>query len=99
MKTNLVFNKKRTNENLSLMSKFFTVFQDLSSVLNNEDSSKANDLCNNLAVKLKRRNKLIKMADRSIIGWDTVTKYEIDPIASISGGEKKMKGAENIALS
>ena len=39
------------------------------------------------------------MADRSIIGWDTVTKYEIDPIASTSGGEKKIRAAENIALS
>ena len=99
MKTNLIFNKKGTNENLSLMCKFFTIFQNLSSVLNNEDSFKANYLCNNLSVKLKRRNKLIKMADRSIVGWDTVTKYEIDPIASTSGDEKKIRAAENIALS
>ena len=44
----------------------------------------ASDLCGNLTVNLKRRNKLIKMADRSVLGWDTVAEYEADPIASDS---------------
>ena len=42
------------------------------------------DLCGNLTVNLKRRNKLIKMAGRSVLGWDTVAEYEADPIASDS---------------
>ena len=48
------------------------IVENLSSALNNDDTSKANDLCDNLRAKLKRRNKLIKMTDRSVLGWDTV---------------------------
>ena len=72
--------------------------QNLASALNNGDTSKANDLCDDLTAKLKRRNKLIKMADRSVLGWDTVTEYEADPIASNSDDGKKIRQAENRAL-
>ena len=51
----------------------------------------ANDFCGNLTVNLKRRNKLIKMADRSVLGWDTVAEYEADSIT-------KIRQAENRAL-
>ena len=60
------------------------IVENLSSVLNNDDTSEANDLCDDLTTKLKLRNKLIKMADRSVLGWDTVAEYEADPIASNS---------------
>ena len=55
--------------------------ENLSSALNNDDVSEANDLRSDLTVNLKRRNKLIKIADRSVLGWDTVAEYEADPIA------------------
>ena len=48
------------------------IVENLSSALNNDHTSKANDLCEDLRAKLKRRNKLIKMTDRSVLGWDTV---------------------------
>ena len=64
--------------------------ENLSSVLNNDDISKVNDLCGDLTVKLKRRNKLIKMSDRSVLGWDTVAEYDADPIASDSDDGKKI---------
>ena len=56
------------------------------------------DLCDYLTAKLKRRNKLIKMADRSVLGWDTVTEYEDDPSASDSDDGKKIRQAENRVL-
>ena len=71
------------------------IVENLSSALNNDDISEANDLCGDLTAKLKRRNKLIKMADRSVLGWDTVAEYEADPIASDG---KKIGQAENRAL-
>ena len=74
------------------------IVENLSSALNNDDTSKANDLCDDLTAKLKRRNKLIKMADRSVLGWDTVAEYEADPIASDSDDGKKIRQAENRAL-
>ena len=66
--------------------------------MNNDDTSKANDLCDDLTAKLKRQNKLIKMADRSVLSWDTVAEYEADPIASDSDDEKKIRKVENRAL-
>ena len=38
------------------------------------------------------------MADRSVLGWDTVVEYEADPIASDSDDRKKIRQAENKAL-
>ena len=40
------------------------IVENLSSALNNDDTSEADDLCDDLTAKLKRRNKLIKLADR-----------------------------------
>ena len=57
-------------------------FNEQIAALNNVDSSEAHDLCDNLTAKLKRRNKLIKMADRSARGWGTAAEYEADPIAN-----------------
>ena len=66
--------------------------------MNNDDTSKASDLCDDLTAKLKRQNKLIKLADRSILSWDTVAEYEADPIASGSDDGKKIRKVENRAL-
>ena len=81
-------NIKRTEYNST--NKFLQIAENLSSALNNDDTSEANDLCGNLTAKLKRRNKLIKMADRSVLGWDTIAEYEADPITSNSDDEKHL---------
>ena len=74
------------------------IVQNLSLALSNSDTSEASDFCNDLTAKLKRRNKVINTADRSVLGWDTVAEYEADPIASDSDHEKKIRQAENRAL-
>ena len=74
------------------------IVQNLSLALSNSDTSEASDFCNDLTAKLKRRNKVINTADRSVLGWDTVAEYEADPIASNSDHEKKIRQAENRAL-
>ena len=38
------------------------------------------------------------MADRSVLGWETVAEYEADPIASDLENGKKIRQAENRAL-
>ena len=45
-----------------------------------------------------KRQKNIRLADRSDAGWDLVTHYEADPIASDSDDEKRIKSAEKSAL-
>lgn len=47
---------------------------------------------------LQYRQKLIKMADSSTLGWMTAEEYEINRIADDSEDEKKMQKAENSAL-
>ena len=50
--------------------------------MNNDDGREANGLFDNWTAKLKRRHKLIKVVDKSVLGWENVAKYEADPIAS-----------------
>ena len=85
-KTEDIFKSKHKGNRIQFEfnQQILRIVENLSSALNNEDTGEANDLCGDLTAKLKRRNKLIKMADRSVLGWDTVAEYEADPIASNS---------------
>jgi len=47
---------------------------------------------------IKKRNKLIKLADKSAAGWDLVNEYLSDELASGSEDEKRIRRAEQRAL-
>ena len=47
---------------------------------------------------MNHRNKLVKMADTSPGGWDTVEQYEQQKVGDDSGDEKKIAAAERKAL-
>ena len=53
------------------------------------------DLCEALQLtissKLKYRNNLIKMTEKSPVGQNVVQKYKVDPIASDSDNGKKIR--------
>ena len=64
----------------------------------NDKVDYACELINEALDKLKKRKKLIRIADTSECGWDTVKQYESNPIASDSDDENKLQKAENRAI-
>ncbi|CAG2188484.1 unnamed protein product [Mytilus edulis] len=62
------------------------------------DYDKIKDICYDLKDKLHKRNKCIKIADKSLPGWGTVKEYLSDELASDTDDERRIRSAETRAL-
>ena len=80
-------------------SKALELFQPDGSLQNTVGAAPAiRDLLRAIEEASTKRQKLIKLADRSDAGWATVTRYMADPIADDSADEKRIRAAEKQAL-
>ena len=105
--TNLTFkfsgNKKQfefNTETLEHITQSLSFVDSLKSLvdLENSENHKLDDSLNAASKAIKRRNKLIRIADKSAAGWAAVDEYLSDEVASGSEDEKKIRAAEQRAL-
>ena len=72
--------------------------ENLKKYIKRRDDKKAKLTCNEILANVEKRQKCIRMADKSIAGWGTVQEYLTDEIARDSEDEKKIRQAEKWAL-
>ena len=87
-------NKLQHNFNSDLLEDL----QQVSWALQNSKIHYVDELVSGLKEKINKRNKLIKIADSSEAGWETVRQYETNPVASDSDDESKIFKAETRAI-
>ena len=100
MKTDLKYkfryksNQIQFDFNESICDKVDTIVK----LIKNESQKRASKLAKSIKEDIEKRNKLLKIADKSIAGWGTVEEYLSDDVASDSEDDRKIKAAERQAL-
>lgn len=87
-------NKKQYEFNESIRRDLET----LGDLIKQGSKHRSTKMLQEIVSNIEKRNKLIKIADRSIVGWSTVDEYISDDLASDSADERKIKAAENRAI-
>ena len=95
MKTDLKYkfryksNQIQFDFNESICDKVDTIVK----LIKNESQKRASKLAKSIKEDIEKRNKLLKIADKSIAGWGTVEEYLSDDLASDSEDDRKIKSS------
>ncbi|XP_053398087.1 uncharacterized protein LOC123550494 [Mercenaria mercenaria] len=88
------FKRKSNDEQFKHNSKVMTKLEHIGSHISSGNIEKAKESLIEAKDIVKRRQKLIQLADSSSLGWRVVAEYETNPIASDSEDEKRIFKAE-----
>ena len=70
----------------------------ITEVLHTQDTASANKAAKRTIRLIERRQKLIKLADKSEAGWLAVDEYESDELADDSADERRIRKAQDKAV-
>ena len=87
-------NRKQHEFNHSIIDNIETIKQNIQQ----GDIDVAIEQLETTSTELKKRNKLIKIVDRSEAGWDVAEEYENDSVASYPDDSKRIRSADQRAI-
>ena len=93
------YNYKGNRKQAEFNEEVLENLKDIQDLVKSGSINRSGKLIKETITKIEKRNKCIKLADRSVAGWDTVKEYLSDELASDSDDEKKMRKAEERAVS
>ena len=79
-------------------SELWGTLDEVSDLLAAKQTEKEEDKVAELSKNLKRRQKIINLADKSEAGWLAAKEYQTEELASDSGDEKRIRKAQDRAL-
>ena len=94
-----VFKYKSNKIQYEFLSEVAESLEEAKDLLAAGSKRRLNSELDDLSAKISKRQKIIRLADRSVAGWDTVNEYLTDELASGSDDDKKMRQAEARAIS
>ncbi|WAR27762.1 hypothetical protein MAR_013466 [Mya arenaria] len=66
--------------------------------INLREADRAHQFIKEIKSKIENRNKIIRIADNSAAGWNTIAEYQLYDVASDSDDDKRIRKAEEKAL-
>ena len=92
------FKWKGNEEQFEFNQDLLDSIDDLRDLIEVGSVNRSSTVLEELKAKLDKRQKMLKLADRSPGGWDTVREYLSDDLADDSADEKRIRNAENQAV-